>query len=260
MVVSKTTDTVIEIIDVKKAEATLLIRGTTPLIINRMSEKARRELLMPKGRKTAAEKAANLKHNPLEEFRASPYICADENSPTYIAITAGTFKQAMMTAALDLPGARKAQIGRLVQVKEGTYRDLIPIYGEPQLLMSVTRSADMNRTPDIRSRCIIPNWAAQITISFVLPTLRETAIVNLLAAAGITAGVGDWRPQKGSGYYGQFEIASDDDADVRQIMQVWGRDAQRKAMESPVAYDNETDEMLTWFQTEAPRRGFEAVA
>ena len=94
-------------------------------------------------------------------------------------------------AALDLPGARKAQIGRLVQVKEGTYRDLIPIYGEPQLLMSVTRSADMNRTPDIRSRCIIPNWAAQITISFVLPTLRETAVVNLLAAAGITAGVGD---------------------------------------------------------------------
>lgn len=250
----------IEIINIQKAEVTLLIRGTSPLIMNRMSEKARRELLMPRGRKTAADKASSLKHNPIEEFRASPYVIREEDAPTYLAVTSGTFKGAMGTAALDLPGARKAQIGRLVYVEAGAYRDLVPIYGEPQLLMSVTRSADINHTPDIRSRVIIPEWAAKVTISFVLPTLRDKAVINLLAAAGITAGIGDWRPEKGKGSFGQFEIVSDDDARVAQLMKVWTREAQIKAMANPTAYDLETEELLTWFQEEAPRRGFEAVA
>lgn len=250
----------IEIISIKKAEVTVLVRGTSPLICNRMSEKARRELLMPRGRKTAADKASSLKHEPLQEFRASPYMIREDAAPTLLAVTAGTFKGAMGTAALDLPGARKAQIGRLVYVEAGAYRDLVPIYGEPQLLMSVTRSADMNHTPDIRSRVIIPEWCAKLTISFVLPTLRETAVINLLAAAGITAGVGDWRPEKGKGSYGQFEIVSGDDKRVAQIMKLWGREAQTKAMASPTAYDLETEELLSWFEAEAPRRGFEVAA
>lgn len=250
----------VEIVEIKKGEVTMRVRGTSPLILNRMSEKARRELLMPKGRKTAADKAANLKHVPLDEFRASPYTIRDENAPTYIALTAGTFKGAMGTAALDLPGARKAQIGRLVYVEAQEYRDLVPIYGEPQLLMSVVRSADMNHTPDIRSRMIIPEWAAEITISYVLPTIREQAIVNLLAAAGITAGVGDWRPEKGAGSYGQFVPVSEKDPKYLQIVKQWGRKQQIEAMEHPRAYDLETEELLTWFDAEAPRRGFEVVA
>lgn len=254
-------DATIEILKVEKSQITVLIRGTSPLIINRVSEKASRELLMPKGRKTAADKAANLKHNPLEEFRDSPYVISDDDAPTYIAITAGTVKAAMGTAALDLPGARKAQIGRLVYVEAGAYRDLIPVYGEPQVLMSVVRSADMNRTPDIRTRCIVPEWCALVTISFVPPTLREQAVLNLLAAAGITAGLGDWRPQKGSGSFGQFEIVNSDDPRAHQIMALWGREAQKRALESqhPTLYDLETEKMYHWFEEEAPRRGFKDI-
>lgn len=250
----------IEIVKIEKGEVRLRVRGTSPLILNRMSEKARRELLMPKGRATAADKAGRLKHVPLEEFRASPYVIRNDDAPTYIAVTAGTFKGAMGTAALDLPGARKAQIGRLVYVEANEYRDLIPIYGEPQLLMSVVRSADMNHTPDVRSRMIIPEWVAELTISFVLPTIREQAIVNLLAAAGITAGVGDWRPEKGAGSYGQFEVVGKDDVRAQQIMKLWGRKQQIKAIEQPVAYDLETEELLSWFDTEAPKRGWTTAA
>lgn len=251
------TETAIEIIQIDKGVITFLIRGTTPLILNRMSEKARRELLLPRGRKTAADKAANLKHNPLEEFRASPYIIRDDTAPTYLAVTAGSFKGALGTAALDLPGARKAQIGRLVYVESQAYRELIPIYGEPQLLMSVVRSADMNRTPDIRSRVIVPQWAAHLTISYVRPTLRDAAIVNLLAAAGITAGVGDWRPEKGKGSYGQFMPVSGDDTVTNKIINTWGRQTQIAAMAHPAPYDLETEELFSWFEGEAPKRGFE---
>lgn len=254
-------DPTIDIIEISKGYATVMVRGTTPVIINRVADKAKRELLMPKGRKTAADKAASLKHDPIAEFRASPYYIEAPDAPTLLALTAGTFKAAMGTAALDLPGANKSQIGRLVYVEEGAKRDLIPIYGEPQLVMSVVRSADMNHTPDIRSRVIIPDWVAEITISFVLPTLRQASVINLLAAAGITAGVGDWRPQKGKGSYGQFQIVTDlDRAQAEQTKALWGRAAQQNAMDHPVAYDLETQDLLRWFQDESKSRGFEAVA
>ena len=252
MPVAKASNAEITIVRVEKSTIRLSILGTTPLIMNRMSEKARRELLMPKGRKTAADKAANLKHVPLEEFRASPYMLRDTDSPAYLAIMASAFKGAMGTAALDLPGARKAQIGRLVYV-EG---ELVPIYGEPQLFMSVVRSADMNRTPDIRSRVIIPEWCAEIQVSYVMPTIREQAVINLLSAAGITAGVGDWRSEKGKGSYGQFEVVTATDKRVAQIKKLWGRTKQIEAMAEPRPYDLETEELLSWFTEEAPRRGF----
>jgi hypothetical protein len=121
----------------------------------------------------------------------------------------------------------------------------------------VVRSANAARPPDIRTRVIIPEWCADLTISFVMPTLRQTAVANLLGAAGITAGVGDWRPEKGKGSYGQFELAGKTDPRVAQIKKLWGRAAQIEAMAAPKTYDLETEELLAWFNEEAPKRGYE---
>src|SRR5690606_32985291 len=104
----------------------------------------------PKGRKTAAEKASSLKHDPLQEFADSPYIDEDESAPTYLQHLSSAFKNALKGAALDLPGANKSQIGRLTWVNG----ERVGIYGVPQIFCSVTRSADMNRTPDVRTRAI----------------------------------------------------------------------------------------------------------
>ncbi len=159
----KSEPSIIEIPETVIGQIETGIVGLTPFLHNRMSEKARHELLMPRGRKNAAERASTLKHDPVEEFRASMYRLAEDDAPTQAAMMASAFKGAMMTAALDLPGASKAQIGRLVWV-EGHY---IPIWGDLKLHMSVTRSADMAKTPDIRTRAITPEWAAIITISSV---------------------------------------------------------------------------------------------
>jgi hypothetical protein len=245
-------DPEIQILEVKEGQFKVTVRGRSPLILNRMSEKARHELLMPKGRKTAADKASSLKHNPLEEFRASPYTLRGDDEPTLIALTAVTFKAAMGTAALDLPGARKSEIGRLLFV-EGDY---VPVFGEPQLLMSIVRSADMNRTPDVRTRCILPEWAATLTITYNMVKLREPNVANLLAAAGVTAGVGDWRPEKGKGSYGRFDVVEKDDPKVLHIQKLWGRKQQQQAMKNPKAYDQETEDLLNWFKAESPKRGF----
>lgn len=243
-------DEVVNVLRVEQGHVRLNVLGTSPLICNRMSEKARRELLLPAGRKTNAERQSNLKHDPIAEFRASPYILPD--GPTLIGLMSSAFKGAMGTAALDLPGATKSKIGRLVYV-EGDYAG---IFGLPKLFMSITRSADMNHTPDVRTRAIIPEWACKLEISFVEPIIKTPAVLNLLAAAGITAGVGDWRPEKGKGAYGRFEIVPDEHPDFVRITTGYGRAVQEQAMLNPESYDSETDELLSWYMGESKAKGF----
>jgi hypothetical protein len=247
---------IVEILEVSQGKIECCILGSTPLILNRMSEKAKHELLLPRGRKTVAERATTLKHIPIEEYRASAYRFSDESRPTYLGVLSTAFKGALRTAALDLPGARKAQVGRLTYV-EGDY---VGIYGVPQLFMSITRSADMNKTPDVRTRAIVPKWACRLTISYVQPLMRPQAVANLLAAAGLTIGVGDWRPEKGAGNYGQFSIVDKDDASFLDILSTGGRDAQKAALDAPTCYDDETADLLSWFDTELQRRQLKGIA
>lgn len=244
--------TVLSIDPIETNTLAIGVRGTSPLIINRLSEKAKHELLLPRGRKTTAERASTLKHNPLEEFRASSYTIANDDAPTKLAVMSASFKRAMMTAALDLPGAKKTQIGRLVHV-EG---HLTPIFGIPEIFSAITRSADINRTPDVRTRCIVPEWAALVHVRFVVPLLTERVVLNLMAAAGQIAGIGDWRLEKGSGSFGAFEV-TDPETDIvfARILETGGRRAQTEAMMSPNAYDDETQELLAWFDTEVKARG-----
>lgn len=257
MATKKTADTgEIQIIEINTGTITVAVVGTTPLILNRLAEKARHELLLPKGKKTTAEKASTLKHDPLAEFRASPVHLRDSNAATLLALPSTAFKGAMRTAALDLPGAKKSQIGRLTYIPG----EFIGVFGVPKVFSTIVRSADMNRTPDVRTRCIVPKWAALLSITFVKPIMREQAIANLLAAAGITVGVGDFRPEKGAGNYGQFEVVGADDPRLIEIMNAGGRATQQEAMDNPEAYDEDTEELLSWFDVEIRRRGFKVAA
>ena len=241
----------ISILEVFQGTFDVYILGVSPFIYNAMSEKARHELLMPAPRKNAAERAANLKHNPIEEYRNSAYVNLDPKAATKLNFPSAGFKKALSSAALDIPGAAKAQIGRLVW----TEGDRVDFYGVPKLMCSITRSADMNHTPDVRTRAILPEWACRLSIRFKRPILKEQTVANLLAAAGLTQGVGDWRQQKGSGSYGQFKLVSTDDPDFVRVRKAGGRDAQIAALEKPEFYDDETEKLMLWFDEELKRRG-----
>lgn len=241
---------VVNRLDVEQVDLYLL--GSTPFIFNRVSEKSKHELLMPRstGKLTASEKASKLKHDVRTEFLSSMYMHRDDTFPTRLRFPSTAPKKAMTTAALDLPGVKKAQIGRLVWIS-GTS---INIFGVPQLFMSIVRSADINKTPDVRTRAILPEWACTIQISCVRPILSAVAMANLLAAAGLLCGLGDWRQEKGSGNHGQFELVEKDDPRFLAIVANQGRKAQDIAIKNPATYDDETDEMLTWYDTELARR------
>lgn len=225
--------------------------GTSPMIYHAMSEKAKHELLLPSGRKTAAHKASSLKHNPMAEFLGSFYQHRGDDHPTRLKFPAVAFKKAIAKTALDIPGVAKTEIERLTYAQ---WAD-VNIYGVPQLHMCVVRMADMNKTPDIRTRGIIERWATSVTINYVKPKLNHTAITNLLAASGMICGIGDGRQEKGAFSFGQFEIVSEDDPRYLDVIKNGGREAQDAAIANPKMYDLETEELLSWYTNELKRRG-----
>lgn len=255
----------IEISQLKTETIGLRLVGITPMIYNAMSSKVAQELLLPSKKKGKSEKESTLKHNPLEEYRRSVYRVRGDATPTRLVFPCGAVKEAISSAALDIPGAAKAQIGRLCWIEAETQdgqavrHQNLSVYGIPQLIMAVVRSADMNRTPDVRSRAILPEWAMYVEVSFVKPNLTAQAVVNLMAAAGTIIGLSDWRQQKGSGNYGQFRLVGDNDAEYERIVSAGRREAQDTALENPTCYDVETEELLAWWQAETRRRGFEVA-
>ena len=128
----------IDVVRVTKESIEFCLVGTSPFVCNAMSAKARQSLILPPKRKSKMEKETTLKHEPMVEFVQSAYRSRLDDAETRIEFPAAGFKRAMASAALELPGVSKAQIGRLCWA-EG---HMVPIYGVPQLWMAVVRSAD----------------------------------------------------------------------------------------------------------------------
>lgn len=249
--------TELHIISVEQETLDFWIVGTSPFIYHEFSPKARHELLLPKGKKNNAEKASSLKHDPLVEYRASMLMAHDnDGGPTRLQVRSTMFKAAFTAAALDLPSVNKSMIGRLLYVT-GVF---VNMYGVPQLLMSMVRSADMNKTPDVRTRAILPEWCCKVSVRYAVPFLNAKSVANLAATAGMTIGVGDWRPQKGKGDYGQFRVATRNDADVLRLTKECARKAQDPAIADPIPYDVQTASDLAYFNSEVKRRGWERGA
>ncbi len=238
----------IEVEPLKVGSMTVWLKGRTPLICNRMAGKAMRELLLPKGRKTKAEKEQLLKHDPVNEYRNS-MNCRVGKGPTRVVFPSPAIKGAIATAALETKGTNKTQIGRLVWV-EGQSCDL---YGVPQLFMAIVRSADMNKTPDVRTRAILSEWCLPAVIQYVKPQMSEETIAQLLSNGGIIVGIGDFRQEKGKGNYGQFQVATK--ADCKAIIASGGLKAQDAAIKKPTCYDADTQELLAWFTATVDQRG-----
>jgi hypothetical protein len=241
----------ISIHKVQQGRLEVCIVGSSPLVMNRMSEKAKHELLCPRGRMTLYDKQTNQKHDPLVEFRAAPHRI--KRGDSLLAMPSTAFKGALSTAALDLPGTKKAQIARLTYV-EGEY---VEVFGIPKLYMAVVRSADMNKTPDIRTRVIIEEWAARFTVDFVEPLLKAQAVTTLIANGGIYVGIGDGRPEKGKLSFGRYRVVSPNDSDFKRIVKYGGRKLQEAAMLKAEPYDDESKEMLTYHAETTKKRNFD---
>jgi hypothetical protein len=250
MALKKAETGTLQIDALKQGRIRLRLIGTTPMYMNSMSIKAKRDLLLGGGKKTAAQKK-ELKHDPESEFRASAHT--KREGDTFLCFPAPGVKSAMATAALETAGVTKSSVQRLIFLPE----QKIQVWGKPYLKMDVVRSADMNRTPDIRTRCYLPRWVAEVDIAYTMPTLSAHAIISLLANAGAIVGLGDFRQEKGRGSYGTFAVAGDelgDWADYWSEITQEGRAVQQAAMDDPECADDDTLELMDILNEERQRR------
>lgn len=233
----------------KRGTVRLRIIGTTPLFQNRMSEKVKQGLLTGTKKKTAAEKA-EIKHHPLDEFRSSAEILPD--GPTALGLRVVAVKAAMSNAALETPGLTKSSVQRLLFMPG----DFAELYGIPQLRMDVVRSADMARTPDVRTRAYLPKWGAELDVHFVTPQLSVAAVVTLLCNAGVLIGVGDFRQEKGKGGFGAFRVLAEGDKDAEwdDLVKNHGRKQQMQALENPEFANRDTFDLMAHYEAEVDRR------
>lgn len=246
----KKAETGLHIDALKQGRVTLRMIGTTPFYFNAMSAKAKRSLLIGGGKKTAAEKK-EIKHDPEQEFRDSVY--RQPTGETLLCFPAPGVKGAMATAALETPGVTKTSVQRLIFLPQSK----INIWGKPLLKMDVVRSADMNKTPDVRTRAYLERWCAEVDIAFVTPTLSVHSIVSLLSNAGVVCGIGDFRQEKGKGSFGTFAVAGEDMGDWQETWDEVTQDArasQEAAMSAPVYADDETADLMELLFEERERR------
>jgi hypothetical protein len=239
----------IHIQELKQGIIHLRIIGTQPLFQNRMSAKVKQGLLVGSRKKTKVERL-EIKHNPLQEFRDSAEVIS--GGPTALGLRVTAVKSAMCSAAIETAGLTKAGTQRLLFMPG----DHAALYGVPQLRMDIVRSADINRTPDIRSRAFLPKWGAELDIRFIIPQLTAGAVVTLLNNAGLLIGVGDFRQEKGKGAFGSFRVIGDGTMDPEwgELVRNHGRDAQEAALANPEPADDETATLLDFYLGERQKR------
>lgn len=243
----------LSIIQMREGHQDFCILGITPLVYNSLSLKAKTDGstgLLPAPKKNRSELEATVKHEPWKEFRDSTYRHKGNDYPTRLMLPARMFKGAMRSVAARIPGLFGTEVGQLIWVSPIE----ISLYGIPQIWTTTVRSADVNRTPDVRTRAIVPEWACVIHVKYITPNVKAPDVVNLLGNAGLICGVGDARAEKGKYDYGQFHLVDKGNADFQRIMQEGIRDAQDQALQDPLYHDTETEELLTWYTEERIRR------
>ena len=134
---------------------------------------------------------------------------------------------------------------------------------KPHLKIDVVRSADMNKTPDMRTRAYLPRWCAEVDIAYVQPTLSAFSIVSLLTNAGAIVGIGDFDRKKGRGSFGTFQVTSEDSMGAHQSdwddLMKEGRGS-AGCFDNPEFADEQTEDLMQFIEEERARRDITLVA
>ena len=198
---AKKEDVVITIPKIEIETVKFKVRGITPLIVSKFSEKAKQMMLDKQMKKASAGKEAK---DPQQQYEGSLYRFADGKRTGFPAVG---FKAAMVRAGKQLGMVMTDLRGRFhVMADDG---DLIEIKGEPHIREDMVRLA--TGVADIRFRGeYSPGWEAELEIQYFKNGISKEQLAQLIVLAGFSCGVGEWRPERSnSGSYGLFELIND---------------------------------------------------
>lgn len=182
------------------------ILGTSPLLMHRFSEKAKRQMLdNMQGRKSPKEVK-----NPEAEFEASIYRLKDD-TPGFPVIA---FKSATVGGARFYSGVTMTALKQFMFMRGEPGVDgqmLSRIEGEYRMREDVVRVG--RGGADLRYRAEFPEWSTILEVTYVTSTLTRSSVLSLIDAGGMGCGVGEWRPEK-DGDFGTYRIDPTRDVEV----------------------------------------------
>ena len=170
---------------------TVPIIGDTPYVPHRISEKTA-GLAQHIDQQGKYIKAVVKEPRDLDaEYESCFYYDPDGN----MAIPGSAFQKAMCTAAIDLN-----QDIHMTTVKRNIHvltQWAVLSYDEIRRREDVVRQSGKSRAPDLRARPEFINWKTEIVIRFDADIFPLASVMNLLARAGASIGVGDHRLEQG---------------------------------------------------------------
>jgi hypothetical protein len=185
-------------IELKYAQITLV--GETPLLVQRFSEKSKREM-EDKTQKRA--KTARAARDPEQEFRAALYVIPGRKV-TY-GIPAAGIKNCAVSACRFIEGVPMTRArGAFHVMAEG--HNLIPIDGDkPVMDEGIVRIGGFKKIAQVRYRPRFDKWSVTFRVRYNPCVLSPEQLINLYENAGFSIGLCEYRPEKG-GNLGMFRV------------------------------------------------------
>lgn len=213
MATKKNEPVAIEIPQLKMDTAVIHVKGDTPLIVHKWSEKAKKEIRDKQMKKATTKKEAK---DPTADFIDTLYWLDGEPKEK----TVEAFEQAMANGArFGFPATGFKQCAIM-----GAYRlgaDIRTTVAKAAIIIpcefieikgkAVTMREDMvkvggiSKVADIRYRAQIEDWEADIPVKFCSSVMSLEQVVNLFNMGGFACGVGEWRNEK-NGIFGAFHV------------------------------------------------------
>lgn len=191
--------------------ASLRIEGTSPLIVHRFGEEAKKMLLDKAMQKAKSGREAK---NPVKEFIQSGYWIT--SPPT--EFTEEAFEKAAANGAkFGFPATGVKQSAVSAAYRAGLTKDKVSVQGAFHIvggeLLEIQGTPVMredyvivaNGAPDIRYRMEFPEWAIDFEIAYNSSVYSLEQIVTFFNFGGFACGLGNWRIEKG-GIFGAYRI------------------------------------------------------
>ncbi len=179
--------------------AKVKIEGTTPLIIHKFSEKSQK---MIEDKQAKKSKGGREIRNPEEEYMGAIYWF---NDGVRTGFPAGGFKAAMIRAGKQLGYVMTDLKGWFFIEPDEKETNLVEIIGTHQMRTDMVRIG--MGTADVRYRPEYQTWGAVLTINYNSKSISIEQIAELLALAGFSCGIGEWRPEKSAtGNFGKWKM------------------------------------------------------
>jgi hypothetical protein len=188
---AKAANSKIEVPQLKISTFRIKLKGKTPLIMHKFSEKSKKEMRDKQTKQATKGREAK---NPEADYKASMYDHPDGGH----GFPSIAFKAAAVRAG--------KMVGMVMTDTKQCFHidgDLVKINGEPRMREDIVRL--QGSTADLRYRGEFVDWSTEFDIKYRSDIISKEQLVNLFQHAGFSVGVGEWRVEK-NGSNGQFEV------------------------------------------------------